>query len=103
MTTTEEIKQLIDAGRFEYSLAKSNQYFHKAVESADASIKASNRNYLLCLLGKEAYKELALNEARPNIRGDLWLKALEALKWCKPPEDYQYASNYAQLAPFFAG
>ncbi len=98
MTAAEEIQQLISAGRFEYSLEKSNQYLRKAAELARDSIKASGTNYLFCLLGKEAYKELALNEARPSGRTDLWLIALGALTWCEAPEHHQYVSSFAELA-----
>lgn len=98
MTAIEEIRQLISAGQFEYSLEKSNWYLRKAVELAQDSIKSLGLNYIFCLLGKEAYKELALNEVRPSARTDLWLKALGALTWAEDPEQYQYVSSYAELA-----
>ncbi len=91
----EEIQELISAGRFEYSLEKSNLYLTRAVTKAQ-TLKSS-QDYHISLLAKEAYKELALNEARPSTRTELWFKALEALKWSTPAEQDQHASNFADL------
>jgi len=98
MTVTDEIQQLISAGRFEYSLEKSNRYLRKAAELAQDSIRSSVPNYLFCLLGKEAYKELALNDTRPSNRTNLWLRSIGALTWFEAPEYHQYVSSYAELA-----
>jgi len=98
MSSVEEIQNLIAAGRFEYSLEKSNRYLRKAAEIARDSTKTPGFSYLFCLLGKEAYKELALNDSRPSIRTDLWFKALNALSWSKSPELHQYVSCYTELA-----
>lgn len=95
MTLAEEIQELITAARFEYSLEKSNQYLKNAVSLAQES--HAGMNYHIGLLAKEAYKELALNEARPSARSAFWLKALSALEWRKPTEQDQHAANYAEL------
>ena len=95
MPATEDIKELLLAGRYEYSLERSNQYLKKAAELA-AELNKASASWLISLLAKEAYKELALNEARPTVRTELWLKALAALQWCKAAE-IEYASGYAEL------
>ena len=101
MTVANDIQHLIAEGQFEYSLEKSNQFFQQAIKLAEESAKSLSNNYIYCLLGKEAYRELALNELRPSLRSTLWQKALNALKWIEPEEQHQFVLSYAELAVDF--
>ena len=97
MNTIPEIQSLIDSARFEYSLEKSNSYLREAVDITCEATKTPGFSGILCLLGKEAYKELALNCQRSSERAEFWNKALKALTWGNTLEQHLYASTYAEL------
>lgn len=97
MISQNEIAELISTGKFEYSYDKSNTLFQKAAKLAEEWVKRESGDFQGCIFGKEAFRELALNNMQPTKRTSFWNSALKALHWIEPLNSNMFVDAYAEL------
>jgi hypothetical protein len=80
MSETENIVQLLQAGRAEASPERSRRSYDSALKAA-RRLSANGGGTAACVLGSQAAKELALEAEKVPARQSYWKQAIEALFW----------------------